>query len=191
MYKYHLIQNMISLAAGMLVLASTSLLATADQNDPRLDNLFAQLQAETEAEAGDRITGEIWAVWREHEDQSINSLLGQGVLLMSRGSLSEAVVIFSRIIEKDPQFAEGWNKRATAYYFMGELDKSAADVHETLLLEPRHFGAIAGMGLILMGTKRYEAAVTAFEKALEVNPHLPGPKKQIERLKAILRDDPV
>lgn len=165
-------------------------LAHADQNDPELDTLFEQLQATQEQQTGDEITDRIWTIWRESGDPEINALMRAGVSEMQTGRLRRAVQIFDQIIEKAPDFAEGWNKRATVYFFLREFEKSAQDVRKTLLLEPRHFGATAGLGLIFLELEYYESALEAFEKALNINPHLPGPKLQIERIRRMLLDDP-
>jgi len=166
----------------------------ADQNDPRLQLLFEQLQTIKDQESGNEITDMIWRIWRDHENEEINGLMEAGMEEMKSGNLHRlrhAVTIFDKVIEKDPDFAEGWNKRATAYFFLGKLDQSAFDVRQTLMLEPRHFGATAGLGLIFLQLEHYESALQAFQKALELNPHLIGPKQQIQRLKELLANDPV
>ena len=176
-------------AVGLLFLiASTP--ALPDQNDPRLDALFEQLHAVDDQQSGDRITDEIWEIWRDSGNDEINRLMREGVISMQTGRLHRAVRIFDRIIELAPEFAEGWNKRATVYYFLQEFEKSADDVRQTLQLEPRHFGATAGLGLIFLEVEYYENAIEAFERALDINPHLTGPKFQIERIQNLLLMDP-
>ena len=167
---------------------------TADQNDPRLESLFEQLHLVSNQEAGNELTDQIWEIWREHPDEEVNELMRAGVMAMSTGQLSQlqrAAQIFEKIVDLDPQFAEGWNKRATVYFFLGQFEKSAEDVRQTLILEPRHFGATSGLGLIFLQLQYYQDALKAFERALEINPHLTGPKQQIRRLKEILKNDPV
>lgn len=163
----------------------------ADQNDPRLDELFTRLQSVEDQTTGDEITDQIWTIWREYPNQEINDLMTTGIRSMSAGRLRQAERIFDEVISKAPDFAEGWNKRATVLYFLKQFDKSAADVRQTLLLEPRHFGATAGLGLIFLSLNYPKSALEAFQKALEINPHLTGPKMQVERLQEYLRDDPV
>lgn len=157
-----------------------------DQNDPALDGLFEQLQRTENFEAADEITKEIWRIWRESSDKEINQLMRTGVIAMSNGHFNRAINAFDQIIRINADFAEGWNKRATVYFLMGDYEKSTADVEKTLQLEPRHFGAAAGLGLILMNLGYYEEALQAFRKALEINPHLVGPKMRIKRLESIL-----
>ncbi len=178
-------------AAAILWLAGHAPASIADQNDPRLDTLFQELKDAADERSGDRITGAIWEIWREHADDQVNRLMVEGVASMSRGDLQTAADTFGKIIEIDPEFAEGWNKRATVLFFMGKFQESAADVRETLRLEPRHFGAVAGMGLIFLSADHYEAALTAFKQALQINPHLSGPKIQIQKLETMLEDNPV
>ena len=89
----------------------------ADQNDPRLDGLFIQLKGTENQAQGDEITDQIWEVWRAHTNPEISDLMDSGIRLMSAGRLRQAEKIFSDIIEQDPGYAEGWNKRATVRYF--------------------------------------------------------------------------
>ncbi len=178
-----------TLAVSLLFLSAFTP-ALSDQNDPRLDALFEQLHVVEDQQSGDRITDEIWEIWRDSGNDEINRLMREGVISMQTGRLHRAVRIFDRIIELAPEFAEGWNKRATVYYFLQEFEKSAADVRQTLQLEPRHFGATAGLGLIFLEVEYYENALEAFERALDINPHLTGPKYQIERIQNLLLNDP-
>ena len=178
------------LTAAFAVFLCSSPIAIADQNDPRLDELFKQLHIVKGQKAGNEITDQIWEIWRESSDDEINKLMYAGVSAMTTGRLRRAERIFDEIIYKAPEFAEGWNKRATIYYFLQEYQKSAADVRQTLLLEPRHFGATAGLGLIFLSLDYYESALEAFQQALDINPHLTGPKQQIKRLEDYLNDDP-
>ena len=178
------------LTVAFAVFLCSSPIAIADQNDPRLDELFKQLHIVKSQKAGNEITDQIWEIWRESSDDEINKLMRAGVSAMKTGRLRRAERIFDEIVYKAPEFAEGWNKRATIYYFLQEYQKSAADVRQTLLLERRHFGATAGLGLIFLSLDYYESALEAFQQALDINPHLTGPKQQIKRLEEYLNDDP-
>jgi tetratricopeptide (TPR) repeat protein len=178
------------LTAAFAVFLCSSPISIADQNDPRLNELFKQLHIVESQEAGNEITDQIWEIWRESSDDEINKLMLAGLSAMTTGRLRRAERIFDEIVYKAPEFAEGWNKRATIYYFLQEYQKSAADVRQTLLLEPRHFGATAGLGLIFLSLDYYESALGAFQQALDINPHLTGPKQQIKRLEEYLNDDP-
>lgn len=193
--KLHTISNFMRFTrSGLAVLLVGCLFAPvhADQNDPRLDELFEQLLNTRDRTIGEAITDQIWAIWREYpEDKEIDNLMSAGIRAMSTGRLRQAEKIFDKIILQAPNFAEGWNKRATVLYFLRQFEKSAEDVRQTLLLEPRHFGATAGLGLIFLSLNYPQSAMEAFEKALEINPHLTGPKMQIKRLREYLDDDPV
>ena len=163
----------------------------ADQNDPELDNLFIQLHAAEDQAEGDEITDQIWGIWRAHADPEISEMMDSGIRLMTAGRLRQAERVFTDIIEQDPGYAEGWNKRATVRYFLGQHSLSAADIHRCLILEDRHFGAISGLGLIYFSQDNLKRAKEAFQKAIDINPHLTGPRMQIKRLEEILMDDPV
>jgi tetratricopeptide (TPR) repeat protein len=97
-----------------------------------------------------------------------------------------AVAIFTRVIERKPEFAEGWNKRATVYYLMGEYDKSLHDCDEVMKRNPVHFGALSGYGQIYLQLGKPERALPYFERALAVNPNMEQVEQVIEQLKALL-----
>ena len=113
--------------------------------------------------------------------------LGEGIALMQAGRLPESVAVFSDVIAKAPGFAEGWNKRATAYYMMGELDRSLADCEEVVKRNPVHFGALSGFGLIYLQKEDLPKAAEYFEKALAVDPTLVQVQNVLERIREVLR----
>ena len=126
----------------------------------------------------------LWAIWSRSGDSGIDELLARGVEEMQAGEHPVAIATFSEVIRLKPDFAEGWNKRATVYYLAGEYDKSIADCAEVLKRNPGHFGALAGLGQIYMQLERYEEALKWLRQALEVNPNLLGVEfniKAIER----------
>lgn len=92
--------------------------------------------------------------------------------MMNQGDYVHAELLFSNIISEDPEFAEAYNKRATLFYIQGKLSQSKSDIAQTLALEPRHFGALAGLGMIEMAQGNLAAAKQAYEEALAVNPHM-------------------
>ncbi len=116
-------------------------------------------------------------------DEVVDRKLEAGILAMRLGRMKDAIGRFSEVIEMAPEFAEGWNKRATAYYLNGELAKSMQDIQETLSLEPRHFGAISGMGLIFLQRGDEGAALEVFEEVLKIHPMSPNANKHVERLR--------
>jgi tetratricopeptide (TPR) repeat protein len=175
----------------LLALTAVTVSAHADQTDPRLDDLFARLQEDglSEAEAGE-IQKQIWDIWTSIDDVRADSLMSLGIANMAGGDYEGAVRSFTVLIEKFPEFAEAWNKRATVYYLMGEYEASLADVRRTLVLEPRHFGALSGLGLIFYQFDEYKKAIAAYEAALEVNPHAPGAKENLEKLRKLEEGQP-
>ena len=112
---------------------------------------------------------------------------GEGIALMQAGRLPESVAVFSDVIARAPGFAEGWNKRATAYYMMGELDRSLADCEEVVKRNPAHFGALSGFGLIYLQKEDLPRAAEYFEKALAVDPTLAQVEAVLERIREVLR----
>ena len=132
------------MAAAMLALAGAA--ASADQTDERLDALFELLRTTADADAAQAAEQQIWRIWIESGRNDIDALMVEGIVAMSSQRLEDAITIFSQITERAPEFAEGWNKRATAYYLNEDYVASVEDIRRTLALEPRHFGAISGMG---------------------------------------------
>ncbi len=159
------------------------LTAHADQKDPRLDQLFAVLQTSNDPSALSAAHGQIWEIWINNVDQELFSLMEQGIILMNRQRLSEALKVFDDLVDIAPNYAEAWNKRATVHYLLGNLADSIADVDVTLDLEPRHFGALSGLGQIELLRGDPEAALSAFEAAVLVHPHLPGTRDIIQQLR--------
>jgi len=129
----------------------------------------------------------LWAIWHRSGDPAIDDLLGQGIALMQSGRLPESVAVFSDVIARAPAFAEGWNKRATAYYLMGELDRSLADCEEVVKRNPVHFGALSGFGLIYLQKEDLPRAAEYFEKALAVDPTLTQVEAVLEQIREVLR----
>ena len=138
----------------------------------RLDELFARLKTAKVEDDGDDIVAGIWKLWLQSGNAEIDARMHEAILLMGQGAGAIAMPILDDIVRRLPDWAEGWNKRATMLYIMGEHDRSLADIDRVLALEPRHFGALAGQGLIRMDKGEYRAALAAFRRALAVNPFL-------------------
>jgi tetratricopeptide (TPR) repeat protein len=128
----------------------------------------------------------LWQVWSRSGDSEIDALFQQGVDQMTQRDGPAAIATFSRIIEKRPEFAEGWNKRATVYFLMGEYEKSLADCDEVVKRNPSHFGALSGYGQIYLQLNKPDRALAYFERALAVNPNLEQVERMIEELKGVL-----
>ncbi len=124
----------------------------------------------------------IWLLWLHSEDGAVNRLMAQGVIAMQRGALEQALERFDEIVKRAPGFAEGWNKRATVLYMMGRHRDSVADVQHVLSLEPRHYGALSGLGMILVALGREGDALTWLQRALELNPYLDGVRRLADQI---------
>ncbi len=122
------------------------------------------------------------AGWIEANDDELNRLMFEGTRAMQVGDLDFAAKLFTGITEIAPEFAEAWNKRATVYYLIGAYDQSIADCMIVLDLEPRHFGALSGLGLIYSSQENDEEALHWFQEALVQNPHMPSIRQQAEEL---------
>ena len=155
----------------------------AVQTDKRLDVLFERLLATKDKFQAQKIEAAIWLIWVENNNEEIENAMLHGIHAMRSGELELALVFFNKIVKLEPKFAEGSNKRATVYYLLGKYDNSIEDIAQTLLLEPRHFGALSGLGLVNRAIGRIDAAVIAFQKALEINPHLSGVKNALKLIK--------
>ena len=176
------------LAAALLAVALAGPTAVAaDQRDPRLAELFAALSEVPEPAAAREIEADIWRIWLDGGDSKLNTLMGQGIAAMNARRFDDAAGRFTDLILAAPAFAEAWNKRATVYYLMDRLEDSVRDIERTLALEPRHFGAISGMGLIFLRRGDEKGALDAFERVLEVHPHARGARLHIDRLRSRLK----
>lgn len=157
------------------------------QNDARLDPLFDALKSATSIESPAPIEARIWALWTHAGIAGIDRLMAIGINAMGVGDFQTALAAFDRITNEVPDFAEGWNKRATVLYLMGRHRRSADDVARTLVLEPRHFGALSGLGLIHISEGNESAALDAFERALAIHPFMAGAESHIRMLRDRLK----
>lgn len=163
----------------------------AAQDDPRLDTLFGRLHETEDSKEARRIESLIWSIWLDADDSELNALMRGGTFLMQNGNFSQAAAVFSQIIEAGPGFSEGWNKRATVYYLMGRFDDSIADCIKVLELEPRHFGALSGLGLIHIALDEPESALYWFREALRQNPHMPRIRERADELAREVEGEPI
>jgi len=130
----------------------------------------------------------LWAIWSRSGDPAIDRLLAAGIGQMQAGALAAAIAAFSEIIRRRPGFAEGWNKRATAYYLAGDDRRSLADCEQVIKRNPRHFGALSGYGQIYFRLEQYDKALEYWRRALEVNPNMPGVEMNIQGAEELLRE---
>ena len=157
--------------------------ALADQRSEALPALFeALLEARSAADAA-RLEGLIWREWLEPPDAASRELLADLDAAMGDRDLDRALALADELVESAPGFAEAWNKRATIRYLRGEDDASVSDIRETLRLEPRHFGAISGLGLIFLRQGDAEAALGAFEQVLTISPASGNARRSVEQVR--------
>lgn len=177
-----------AITLGLLSALLSSTSAVADQTDPRLDELFARLQTIENENTAAEVTRRIWELWRASDNALVEAAMERGARALVANRLVRAEHWFDQVIDMSPEYAEGWNQRATVRYLRGRYAESAADIRRTLILEPRHFGALSGLGLVYMELGREAAALEAFRRALAVNPHLSGVRENIELLEQRRRE---
>jgi len=128
----------------------------------------------------------MWRVWSRSGDDAVDQLFAVGVEQMGARLGEAAVETFTEVIRRRPEFAEGWNKRATVYYLVGEYEKSLADCDEVMKRNPYHFGALSGYGMIYLKLDRPAKALDYLQQALRVNPNLESVQQTVEMLKSML-----
>ena len=175
--------NYIKLICIFLLL---SFVVQADQKDKRLDDLFHVLAHSHDEYAINKTISAIWNIWLEANDLLIENDFKQGLELMRGGQLQASIEMFTKVIEKKPFFAAAWNKRAPVYYLLGDFDSSVLDINETLKLEPRHFGAMDGLGLIFINLQEYEKAIDVYDQMLKIFPHNLSTLRKREKLLQLL-----
>lgn len=129
----------------------------------------------------------LWAVWHRSGSTEIDAVLERGIRLMGEHRYPEAIAAFDEVIARAPAFAEGWNKRATVRYLMGDFDRSLADCAEVVKRNPLHFGALSGFGLNYLRKDDLARAAEYFQRALDVNPNLVQVESTLEQIREILR----
>lgn len=166
----------------LIFILTVSVKIYADQNDQRLDYLFDKLAITKDQQEIEALTNQIWRIWHEIDDPKITRAFETGVQMMNLGFHSRAIDYFDKVIFEMPNFAEAWNKRATAHFMMGNFDLSMRDISKTLELEPRHFGALDGMGLIFIHLNQPEKAIDIYDKMLEIFPNSNSTKMKKDRI---------
>ena len=159
----------------------------ADDRKNQLDKLFKELKIVNPVLTFE-VEQKIWKIWSTHPKRNkLTLMLSEGSELVKKNQLNEAVKVFTKVIELDPNWAEAWNKRATALYFLGEFKKSQNDIDKVLELEKRHFGALAGQGLVNIQLKNYEKAIMSYKKAQEIYPSMKTPKIMIKEIEKLIK----
>lgn len=148
-----------------------------------LDQLFARLQQTQDQAEISQLQDQIWQLWLQSGDPSIDYLINQGNRAIERQDLRSAIDTFTQVIDLRPDYAEGWNKRATAYYLRGNLKAAIEDIQATLAREPRHFGAISGLSAIYITIGDLLKALRTSERLLALAPGDEATQAQIQELK--------
>jgi tetratricopeptide (TPR) repeat protein len=172
---------------AVLLLASPAGVARADSTTAQtqsveLDTLFGKLRDPSIGSDAMRVEQQIWENWLHQGSDAENEALAKATLTMNIGDFKSADKMLSALVGTSPNFTEAWNKRATLYFLMGRYDESLADIVKTLDLEPRHFGALAGRGMIYQRQGRDVDALAAFKDALAVNPTMVGAGLAVKEL---------
>jgi len=181
--------KLIPLILGMAILVPAS--GYSDQTDARLDALFDTLKTSEISGELQETEVNIWAIWFESGRDEVDRLMEEAGVAVQSGQLPKAEALYSRVIKMAPEFSEGWNRRATVRFYRSDYDGSIEDIRQTLALEPRHFGAIWGLGMVLGRDRNFSGAITAFERLLEIKPNSRDAKPRIELLKQELNKSAV
>ena len=161
----------------------------ANTINEQLNKLFDDLKISNESSSF-LIEQKIWKLWSTHpNDEKLTTLLAEGSTAVNNNQLTEAINIFTKVIELDPNWAEAWNKRATVFYLVGQFQKSQDDIDKVLNLEKRHFGALAGQGLVNIQLKNFEKAIKSYQKALEIYPSMRSPEIMIKEIEALIKQE--
>ena len=169
-------------------------IAIAESNDrnAKLNKLFNQLKESNNSSISLGIEMKIWNIWSTHPTRKkLTQSLAKGSDLMSKEELESAYKIFSTIVDSDPNWAEGWNKRATVLYLMGRYQDSLNDIDEVLKRESRHFGALSGQGLVQIKLKNYEKAIKSYQAVQKIYPAIKIAKIMIPRLRKLIKDEAI
>jgi tetratricopeptide (TPR) repeat protein len=156
-----------------------------------LDGLFAKLKQAPDAESAAVTSRAIQQRWAHSGSDTADILMQRADVALAGGDGPLAIEILDRLIALDPDWAEAWNRRATVFFLEDDLSRSAADIQEVLAREPRHFGALMGLGGILERIGDEHRALEAYERVLEVYPLLPSAQKAVERLKTHFKEVPI
>ena len=161
----------------------------ANTINDQLNKLFSDLKISSESSSF-LIEQKIWKLWSTHpNNEKLTNLLAEGSAAVNNNQLTEAINIFTKVIALDPNWAEAWNKRATVFYLVGKFQKSQDDIDKVLNLEKRHFGALAGQGLVNIQLKNYEKAIKSYQKALEIYPSMRSPVMMIKEIEALIKQE--
>lgn len=147
-----------------------------------LDFLFGALKAAPDEASAKHVEGRIWALWSQTSSDTTVLLMSRAKTALDAKQVDIAIELLSAVVKLKPDYVEGWNRRATLYYLQNDYTHSLQDIEQVLVREPRHFGALAGLGMIMQELGDDKRALDAFRKALEVNPHLDKVPEMVKTL---------
>jgi tetratricopeptide (TPR) repeat protein len=137
-----------------------------------LDFLFGALKAAPDEASAKHVEARIWALWLQTPSDTAALLMMRAKAAMDAQQIDVALKLLDAVVKLRPDYVEGWNRRATLYYLQNDYTHSLQDIEQVLVREPRHFGALAGLGMIMQDLGDDKRALDAFRKALAVNPYL-------------------
>jgi len=180
------------LAGGLAAAAETGPSISPDtppvpaeqSREERLASLFETLKTETDPETAGEVENEILDVWLDSGSDTVDLLMDWTLQAMEGKQYPRALDFLDRIILMEPAYVEGWNKRATVYFLLDDYGMALADIGKVLELEPRHFGALSGLGIIFRSLGEEERAKAAFRAALDIDPHLTNVREELESLES-------
>ena len=156
--------------------------AAAPSRAEQLDTLFAKLKSAKDAAAATQAENAIIAIWLRSGSATVDLLMSWGVEAIANKDYPQALDILDRVVTLQPDYAEGWNKRATVYFLTDKYAQSISDIEHVLVLEPRHFGALVGLGSIFRVLGDDKRAIDALKQALALDPHLDNARKALDKL---------
>lgn len=174
-----------SIIAALLAIIYSGI-SFADQSDPRLGTLFIDLQETTDPNIAKRAESQIWAIWHESPDEQSLEIMRDARASLSRSDFDSAIALLNQLVAHVPGYAEAWNQRAIALFLAEDFSGALRDIEQTLLLEPRHFGALSGRGQVYLHLEEPQLALNAFEQALDRNPWMANIRDQIAMVHAFL-----
>ena len=161
----------------------------SEERENELNKLFMDLKADN-IDLAFKTEQKIWKIWSTHPtDKNLTLIMQKGSNLININKPNDAINIFTNLIDLDPYWAEAWNKRATVLFLIGEFKKSQDDIDKVLELEKRHFGALAGQGLVNIHLRNYEKAIRSYQRALEIYPSMQSPTIMIKEIEALIKED--
>ena len=184
-FCYKLKMRIFILVLFLSFLSITNIFSEERENE--LNKLFIDLKVNN-INLAFKTEQKIWKIWSTHPtDKNLTLIMQKGSNLININKPNDAINIFTNLIDLDPYWAEAWNKRATVFYLIGEYQKSQNDIDKVLELEKRHFGALAGQGLVNIKLKNYENAIESYEKVQQIYPSMQSPKIMIEQIEELIK----